>query len=73
MGIREEERRKRISKKERDKRAKSEREGALEGKIAEREKRRQNIRNENEVRRKVSSERGKMQGAVEPRKERSRE
>jgi len=67
MGIKEEERRKKISKTEREKRDKGEKERVMEGKKAEREKRRRKISNENEVRTKISIVgEGSCRGAVEP-------
>jgi len=58
METREEERRRKISKTEKEKRDRGEKESALEGKKAVREKRRQKYNMK--VRRGVNSERGKM-------------
>ena len=69
--MREEKRRKKISKMGMEKRDKGEKERALQGKIAETEKRRQKVWNEKEV----SSDRGKVQGGrrSQRKKERSKE
>ena len=63
MGIREEERRKKISKTEREKRDKDEKEKAFEGKRSRNREKKRKKWNENDVRTEIRSERGKMQGS----------